>query len=108
MGGTPQFILYVFVVFQFLIVVILFYLVLFVFQYYFSIVFSGTKEYFNSSLKVCYESCQSRQFSISQVSSFHVIYTLGTMCNLSLGVWETHLDTLCPIFEKKKCMFMLS
>jgi hypothetical protein len=37
-----------------------------------------------------------------QVSSFHDIYTLGTMCNLSLGVRETHLHTLCPVFERKK------
>jgi hypothetical protein len=45
--------------------------------------------------------------SISWVRSFHVIHTLGTMCNLSLGVWETHLHTLGPNFcfpglKKKK------
>jgi hypothetical protein len=44
--------------------------------------------------------------SISRVRSFHVIHTLGTMCNLSLGVWETHLHTLgpsfCLFFKKKK------
>jgi hypothetical protein len=28
---------------------------------------------------------------------FPCIYTLGTMCNLSLGVWETHLHTLCLV-----------
>jgi hypothetical protein len=37
-------------------------------------------------------------FSISQVRSFHVIHTLGTMCNLSLGVWGTHLHTLGPTY----------
>jgi hypothetical protein len=42
---------------------------------------------------------------------FPCIYTLGTICNLSLGVWETHLHTLCLVLiqkEKKNCMFMLS
>jgi hypothetical protein len=34
----------------------------------------------------------------SQVNSLHVLDTLGTMCNLSLGVWETHLHTFCPNF----------
>jgi hypothetical protein len=29
---------------------------------------------------------------------FPCIYTLGKMCNFSLGVWETHLHTLGPIF----------
>jgi hypothetical protein len=36
--------------------------------------------------------------SISRVNSFQVLDTLGTTCNLSLGVWETHLHTLCPSF----------
>jgi hypothetical protein len=43
--------------------------------------------------------------SISRVRSFHDIHTLGTMCDLSLGVWGTHLHTLGPNFcfcEKKK------
>jgi hypothetical protein len=32
--------------------------------------------------------------------SFHSIYTLRTMCNLSLGVWDTH--TFCLKEKKKK------
>jgi hypothetical protein len=40
----------------------------------------------------------SNSFSISRVRSFHDIHTLGTMCNLSLGVWGTHLHTLGPTF----------
>jgi hypothetical protein len=40
--------------------------------------------------------------SISRVRSFHAIHTLGTMCNLSLRVWETHFNTLCPVLILKK------
>jgi hypothetical protein len=36
------------------------------------------------------------------VRSLHIIHTLGTMCNLSLGVWEALTHTLSHIFEKKK------
>jgi hypothetical protein len=56
----------------------------------------------------CFESDLLRTVSsISRVRSFHVIHTLGTMCNLSLGVWETHLHTFVPSFfffflKKKK------
>jgi hypothetical protein len=35
---------------------------------------------------------------ISRVRSFHDIHILGTMCDLSLGVWGTHLHTLGPNF----------
>jgi hypothetical protein len=34
--------------------------------------------------------------------SFHVIHILGTMCNLSLEVWEALTHTLSHIFEQKK------
>jgi hypothetical protein len=32
---------------------------------------------------------------------FSSVHTLGTMYDSSLGVWETHLHTLCLVFEKK-------
>jgi hypothetical protein len=36
-------------------------------------------------------------------------YTLGTMCNLSLGLWEHNFTHLVSFKKKKKnCMFMLS
>jgi hypothetical protein len=36
-------------------------------------------------------------------------YTLVTMCNLSLGVWEHNFTHLVSLKKKKKnCMFMLS
>jgi hypothetical protein len=34
------------------------------------------------------------------VRSFHVIHTLGTMCNLSLAVWETFTNTLSHVVLK--------
>jgi hypothetical protein len=42
---------------------------------------------------------------------FPCVCTLGTMCNLSLGVGETHLYTLCSVFSlalkiKKKKKFL--
>jgi hypothetical protein len=40
--------------------------------------------------------------SSSPKSALSHICTLGTMCNLSLGVWETHLHTLCPVLIKNK------
>jgi hypothetical protein len=75
---------------------------LFVFQYYFSVMFSGTKGYFSSSLGCAMSHATLDSSPFPQVSSFHDIYTLGTMCNLSLRVCETQLHTLCLIFEKKE------
>ena len=53
----------------------------------------------------CFESDLLRTISsISRVRSFHDLHTLGTMCNLSLGVWEKHSHTFGPsfCFPKKK------
>jgi hypothetical protein len=36
-----------------------------------------------------------------QVSSFHDIYTLGTMCNLSLGYGRHIYTHFVPFFKKK-------
>jgi hypothetical protein len=49
----------------------------------------------------------SNSSSISRVRSFHVIHTLGTMCNLSLGVWGTHLHTLGPSLHVHVCLEIL-
>jgi hypothetical protein len=53
--------------FTFIFIVFLFSNITFVFY------FHGQKGYFSSSLRVCYEPCQSKQFFKSQVSSFHVV-----------------------------------
>jgi hypothetical protein len=41
----------------------------------------------------------SSQFLQNPGQLFPYICTLGTMCNLSLGVWETYLYTLCSVFS---------
>jgi hypothetical protein len=61
--------------FTFIFIVFLFSSITFVFY------FQGQKGYFSSSLGVCYEPCQSRQFSKSQVNSFHVVIHWGQCAN---------------------------
>jgi hypothetical protein len=96
MGGTPQHILFI------AFFVCLFYF-LFLFLFLFSFVtlvfcFSGTivlecKFGGNALSHTC-----PNQFLHLPGKIFPCIYTLGTMCNLSLGVWGTHLHTLGPTF----------
>ena len=59
----------------------------------------------SSSLGECFESNLFRTVSsISRVRSFHVIQTLGTVCNLSLGVWRHIYTHFVPFLLKKKKM----
>ena len=46
-------------------------------------------------------------FLISLVWSFHFLYTLRTICNSSLGVWEIHTHFVHIFFKKKNCIFLL-
>jgi hypothetical protein len=106
MGGTPQLILYVFVFFFFFNFLLLFNFFSFFFfsSIIFVLCFSRTK---GTSVQVCgcaMSHANPNSSPSPRVSSFHVIYTLWTMCNLSLGVWGTCLHTFCPIFEKEKKM----
>jgi hypothetical protein len=98
MGGTPQHILLFLCVFIFI----------FIFDFSFvtfSVLFFRNKCACVQVWGECFESDLLKTMSsISRVRSFHFIHTLGTMCNSSLGVWETHLHTLGPrfCFRKKK------
>jgi hypothetical protein len=56
----------------------------------------------SSSLGGCFESYLLQPVSLTPGQLFPCICTLGTMCNLSLGVWETHLYTLCSVFSFNK------
>jgi hypothetical protein len=69
---------------------------LFVFQYYFSIVFFKDKGYFSSSLGVCYEPCQSRQFSISLGQLFPCYLHIGDNMYFKFESMVDTLHTLCP------------
>jgi hypothetical protein len=74
MGGTPQYIHLFLVVF----VLPLFLFSRITFVFYFQ---RQNKGYFSSSLGVCYKPCQSKQFSKSHVSSFHVVTHWGQCAN---------------------------
>jgi hypothetical protein len=96
MRGTPQHIIFIS-------------LNLFLFLFLFSFVtlvfcFSGTSVLeFKFGGNALSHTCSS-QFLQTPGQLFPCIYTLGTMCNLSLGVWETHLHTLSLFFFVKKKM----
>jgi hypothetical protein len=81
--------------------------------------FLGTNGTSVQVLGVCYEPCQSRQFSISPVQLFSCYLNIGDNVCLKFGGMRDTLHTLFPLFcyfsfvkkkkkEKKKCMFMLS
>jgi hypothetical protein len=93
MGGTPQHSLFISLFVYFILFLFLFSFVTLVFC------FSGTSVLeFKFGGNALSHTC-SNQFLHLLGKIFPCIYTLGTMCNLSLGVWGTHLHTLGLTFH---------
>jgi hypothetical protein len=94
MEGTPQYI-HLFLLscfFTFIFIFILFSSITFVFP------FQRQKGYFSSSLGVCYEPCQSRQFSNSQSRLALSMYLhIGDNVQIKFGGMGTQVHTPCLV-----------